>query len=158
MTFAPFLIVYAPSAACPHVIYIMDLRTHETTTIPGSEGLWAPRWSADGNRIVAQTTAVDGLMIYEITSRKWSELIRTPGTVVGFPQWSKDGNSVYYQSPAMVYRIRVRDHTTEKVADLSGIHYTGFGGYWLAMTPDGSPLILRDASLHEIYALDFEAP
>ncbi len=29
---------------------------------------------------------------------------------------------------------------------------------WAIVAPDGNPLILRDVSLNEIYALDFEAP
>jgi hypothetical protein len=57
-----------------------------------------------------------------------------------------------------IYSVRVRDHKTEKVADLSGIQTTGTAGTWAAVAPDGSPLILRDVSLNEIYALDFDAP
>ena len=29
---------------------------------------------------------------------------------------------------------------------------------WSGLTPDGSPLVLRDISSQEVYALDFEAP
>ena len=162
LTFAPFAAHYVPSTSCPTVIYTMDLRTHEISTIPGSEGLWSPRWSPDGKRIMAQTSSGDALMIYETTFRKWSELIRPgPGQTVGFQQWSRDGKLVYYRAfglkPA-VYSIRIEDHKTERLADLSGIQTTGNGGDWAAVTPDGSPLILRDVSLNEIYALDFEAP
>jgi Tol biopolymer transport system component/DNA-binding winged helix-turn-helix (wHTH) protein len=158
MTFAPFASIFPPSPSCPHVIYTMDLRTHETSTIPGSEGLFSPRWSPDGKKIVALTRDNKALMIYEITSRKWSELVR-PGTPVGFPQWSTDGKLVYYGAGTIVYSIRIEDRKIERVADFSGIQITGnISGGWLAMTPDGSPLILRDVSLNEIYALDFEAP
>jgi hypothetical protein len=31
-------------------------------------------------------------------------------------------------------------------------------GPWTGLAPDGSPLIQRDASFNEIYALDWEAP
>jgi Tol biopolymer transport system component/DNA-binding winged helix-turn-helix (wHTH) protein len=159
MTFAPFLGLNQndPSASCPLVIYTMDLRTHEISTVPGSEGLWAPRWSPDGKRIVAQASLADTLMIYEITSRKWSELVRTPGIPMEFPQWSRDGKLIYYKNGALAYSIRIEDHQTERVADLSGILTTGITDSWFAMTPDGSPLVLRDVSFHEIYALDFEA-
>jgi hypothetical protein len=40
--------------------------------------------------------------------------------------------------------------------NLSGM--TGAWGFWAAVDPDGSPLILRDVSLNEIYSLDFDAP
>jgi eukaryotic-like serine/threonine-protein kinase len=158
MIFAPFNGSDPPGTSCPLVIYSMDLKTHEITTIPGSEGLWSPRWSPDSKRIVALNSTADALMIYETTSRKWSELVRSLGIGVGFPQWSRDGKLVYYRAGGLVYSIRIEDHTTERLADFSGISTTGLRGAWLAMTPDGSPLVLRDVSLHEIYALDFEAP
>ncbi len=63
--------------ACPMLIYLMDLKTQEVSTIPGSEGLWSPRWSPDGKKIVAMTRIGDALMIYETTSGKWSELSQT---------------------------------------------------------------------------------
>jgi hypothetical protein len=56
-----------------------------------------------------------------------------------------------------MYSIRVKDHKIEKLADFSGIPTTGAWGNWDAVAPDGSVLILRNASLNEIYALDFEA-
>jgi len=30
--------------------------------------------------------------------------------------------------------------------------------YWSGLAPDDSPLVLRDASTQEIYALDFQLP
>jgi hypothetical protein len=72
---------------------------------------------------------------------------------------------ITFAAKPSVYSIRVEDHKTETLADLSGIETTGNYGWsavssggWLAMTPDGSPLILRNVTLSEIYALDFEAP
>jgi Tol biopolymer transport system component/DNA-binding winged helix-turn-helix (wHTH) protein len=161
MIFAPYIGLHLTSTSCPPVIYSMDLRTRQISTIPGSEGLWSPRWSPDGKRIVAMTSASDALMIYETASRKWSALVQPPGASVGFPQWSKDGTLVYYGATGPetgVYSIRIEDHETQRLADLSGIQTTGNSGYWRAVDPDGSPLILRDVGLNEIYALNFVAP
>jgi len=33
-----------------------------------------------------------------------------------------------------------------------------FGFPWIGLTPDGSPLLLRDTGTLEVYALDFEEP
>ena len=33
-----------------------------------------------------------------------------------------------------------------------------FGWPWMGLTPDGSPLFMRDTGTQEVYALDFEAP
>ncbi len=85
------------STACPMVIYTVDLSTHEKSTIPGSEGLWSPRWSPDGKRIVALTKIGDALMLYDAVSGQWSELARPlPGSALGAPHWSRDSKLVYY--------------------------------------------------------------
>ena len=34
----------------------------------------------------------------------------------------------------------------------------GASGPWVGLTPDDSPMVMRDVSLTEIYALDWEAP
>jgi hypothetical protein len=65
---------------------------------------------------------------------------------------------VYYKNGAVAYSIRIEDHKTKRLADLSGISTTGNTGFWFAVDPDGSPLILRNAALNEVFALDFEAP
>ncbi len=146
-------------AACSLVLYSMDTRTHEISIIPGSEGLWSPRWSPDGAYIVALKKDMDGLMVYELAAQKWSELVKLrAGQLAGHPTWSADGEVVYFAGMGGVFSVRLADHRMEEVADLSGIAWTGNSGGWLAIAPDGSPLILRDVSLAEIYALDIDFP
>ena len=148
--------------SCPVVLSTIDLKSHEISTVPGSNGLFGPRWSPDGMRIVAQTAGVDRLMIYERASSKWSELVGSvPGRFVGFPQWSPDGRSIYYWVGGpenALNRIWIEDHRTEKLLDMSGIETTGNSGYWGAVDPQGNPLILRAITLSEIYALDVDLP
>jgi hypothetical protein len=35
------------------VIHILNLKTHQVSDVPGSEGLWTARWSPDGRYIAA---------------------------------------------------------------------------------------------------------
>jgi hypothetical protein len=57
------------------------------------------------------------------------------------------------------YRLRVQDRKLERVAELKGLRRTIFSWIpWSGVTPDGSPLLQRDISTQEVYALDFEAP
>jgi Tol biopolymer transport system component/DNA-binding winged helix-turn-helix (wHTH) protein len=150
---------FYPGVSCPDGLQTLDLKTNKISTVPGSEGLWSPRWSPDGKSIVALNTTMHALMINEIGSSNWHELV-TSSETFGFPQWSGNGSLVYYFDLIhdAMYSVRVKDHTIEKVADISGIPTTGAWGNWNAVTPDGSPLILRDVSLNEIYALDLDAP
>jgi serine/threonine protein kinase len=57
-------------------------------------------------------------------------------------------------------RVRVSDRKVESVLDLEGIPRASFsfGGNWFALTPDGSPLIMRDVGNREIYSLDARLP
>jgi len=52
-----------------------------------------------------------------------------------------------------------RDWKEEEVVSLQGVKRAeGEFGKWSGVTPDGSPLLLRDIGTQEIYALDWEAP
>jgi serine/threonine protein kinase len=58
-----------------------------------------------------------------------------------------------------LYRVRIADKGLEQVASLRGVCLSPtYGGLLNGLTPDDSPLILRDAGSQEIYALDLELP
>ena len=58
-----------------------------------------------------------------------------------------------------VYRVRVSDRKIERVADLKGLRRSvSVWIPWSGVAPDGSPLLVRDISSQEVYALDLEAP
>jgi hypothetical protein len=78
-------------------------------------------------------------------------------------QWSADSKAIYFDTQSSadkaVYRFRVDDRKLEIVASLKSLRrvITGWGA-WMGLTPDGSPLLMRDTGAQEVYALDFEAP
>jgi Tol biopolymer transport system component/DNA-binding winged helix-turn-helix (wHTH) protein len=141
-------------------VYMVDLRTRNVKKLPGSDGLWGPRWSLDGRHIVARSSDSHSLMLFNFQTQTWTELVR--GAYFGFANWSADGQYVYYlrrgREPA-VLRVRIADRRVEKIAGLSNLRQTGFrGGIWTGLAPDDSPLVLRDTGTQEIYALDLQAP
>jgi Tol biopolymer transport system component/DNA-binding winged helix-turn-helix (wHTH) protein len=141
-------------------LYLVDLRTRKVRKLPGSDGLWAPRWSLNGRYIVARSLDSQSLMLFDFRTQTWSALVT--GAYFGFANWSAEGQYVYYlrrgKQPA-VWRVRVPDRKVEEIASLNDVRQTGFrGAIWTGLTPDDSPLILRDIGTQEIYALDFEAP
>jgi serine/threonine protein kinase/Tol biopolymer transport system component len=146
-------------------IYSVDLRTGRESIIPGSEGMYSPRVSPDNRFIVALEAPGDRkLLLFDQETQKWSELMSHKNAGLSWPQWSGDSKSVYVTDFAdrhapVVYRIRIADRNIERVAAFEvpqGI--TGYWDGWVGVTPDGSPLVLRDLSIEEIYALDVDLP
>jgi eukaryotic-like serine/threonine-protein kinase len=139
-------------------IRVLDMKTHNVSTLPGSEGLYAPRWSPDGRHIAAMPADHLSVVLYDFETEQWSELAKAGA---GYPNWSKDGQYVYFlrvpNDPA-VLRVRISDSKVEQVVDLKYSRIAGYWGYWLGLAPDDSPLLLRDTGSQEVYALDWEAP
>ena len=137
-------------------IRILDINTHQLSTLPGSTGLYAPRWSPDGRHIAAMTFDSRSLMLFDFQTQKWEEIAKI---TLGFPNWSKSGEYVYFlheENQPSVMRVRVRDRKLERVADLKNFRQAGYWSVWLGMAPDDSPLLLRDTGTQEIYALDWQ--
>jgi len=155
-------IVYAESAlGTPDMlIRSFDLNTLKVSTLPDSRQLYWPALSPDGRYVVATTVDGQKLMLFDSASQKWSELANAS---IGFTQWSADNKYVYFDTgfgadPA-VYRVRVADRKLERVADLKNLRRVVTAWLsWSGLTPEGSPLLMRDVGTQEVYALDFEAP
>ncbi len=54
-------------------------------------------------------------------------------------------------------RLMPPDRNLEKLANLENVQHANVGS-WFSLAPDDSPLVIRDMSRSEIYALDREAP
>jgi Tol biopolymer transport system component/predicted Ser/Thr protein kinase len=140
-------------------IQLLDLRTHQASVLPGSEGLFSPRWSPNGRYVCALKADSSKLLLLDFTTQKWSELVNM---LVSYPSWSRDGKYIYFDSysgddPALS-RVRINDHRLERLVSMKGFRRTGLLGNWFGLAPDDSPLVVRYAGTREIYALDWDAP
>jgi serine/threonine protein kinase/Tol biopolymer transport system component len=146
-------------------IQLVDLKTHKLSTLTGSQGIFAPRWSPDGRYIIAITTGGnDKLMLYDVKNEKWREL-NVDLSSFGYLSWSADSTSIYFDTVLSgtpgYFRLRVRDLKLDRVADLSKVRafHGQFGpGAWTGLGPGDIPLIPRDISTQEIYAFDLDLP
>ena len=143
----------------PRAIQLLDLKTRQISTFPGSDGLYSPRWSPDGRYIAALRVGSETLQILDVRTKRWIELAKIG---VGFPIWSWDSKYIYFDSLESIpnlYRVRIADHSLEKVASLGRIRLAPtMGGNLTGLAPDDSPLVVRNVGNQEIYALDLELP
>jgi len=143
-------------------IQLLDLDSKKMSIIPGSQGLYSPRWSPDGRYIAALTTVQTKIVIFDFKSQTWSDWVS--GHRFAYPTWSPDGKYLFFETWVTdtpgYYRVQLGQTRGELLVDLKDLHQfsTGSLGVWSGMTPDGSPLFVRDTSTDEIYALDLELP
>ena len=143
-----------------NIIKTVDLKTLKVGDIRDSHDLAAPIVSPDGRYIAAVSLTGDKLTLFDFDSQKWTTLKQMS---VGQPRWSGDGKYIYFDSglgkdPAF-YRVHLADHKLDRIVDLKGFRRAVFAGIpWSGVTPDGSPLLVRDIGTQEIYALDWKAP
>ncbi len=140
------------------IIRVFDLNTHKVSTLAGSGGLFAPRWSPDGRYIVAMPADSLSLVLFDFQTQKWATLAKVRAS---FLNWSSDGQYVYFlrwlDHPA-VLRVRITDRTVQQVADLTNLPTTGNVGPWLGLDSNDAPPVLKDTGSQDVYALDWEEP
>jgi Tol biopolymer transport system component len=144
-------------------IRIVDLKTQEVTTLPGSEGLFSPRWSPNGRFIAALSPDFTKVMLFDFSTQKWSEWLTEAAGAVSYPVWSADSKSLYFDDlvtdEESIRRVKVGSNRTERVFKLQGIErYPGPFGLWSGRTADGSYVFVRDRSTQEVYQLNVILP
>jgi Tol biopolymer transport system component len=141
-------------------VAIYDLPSGKLSMLPGAKQMFSPRWSPDGHYIAAITDDSQKLMLFDRTTQQWQELVSLP---MGYPTWSHDGQYIYFDTTltedANFFRIRISDRKLERLVSLKGMRrYWGDLASWTGLTPDDTPLLIRDVSSQEIYAIDWDAP
>ena len=139
----------------------VDLATNQVTNLPASENFFSPRPSPDGKSIAALTRNSDRLVLFDVATQRWSDLTTPPFGPIGYPNWSHNGQYIYFDTmfgeDRGIFRIRVADHKVEKITSLDGVQrFQANFGPWSGLAPDDSPLVSRDISSQEIYALEWK--
>ncbi len=141
-------------------VYVLDLKSKVASKLPGSDGLYSPRWSPDGRHIAAIPLDSLKLMLFDLNAQKWTELAKI---FVAYPVWSRDSRYIYFDgildNQESYFRAQVSDGKLERLVSLKSFQAAGGAfGNWSGIAPDSTPLLVRDASIQEIYALDWDAP
>lgn len=147
----------------PAKVMLLDLKTRALTQVPGSEGICCPRWSPDGRWVIALSADNQKLLLLDLSTQKWRQLADKMG-VIGYMTWSQDSKSVGFDTSFPTtdhgfFRVGIPDGQIARILSLKKIRrFFPTSGEWSGMAPDGSPLLVRDISTQEIYALDWKLP
>jgi Tol biopolymer transport system component/DNA-binding winged helix-turn-helix (wHTH) protein len=138
-------------------IYIVEVHSKKVSILPGSTGLFCPRWSPDGRYIAAMPLDQSRLMLFDRLSARWSS-VAVPEMATS-PTWSADSKFIYFKTvktsalcrvyiPAKGQRVVERIEGLENMQPADSFNLVG-------LTPTNSPLILTRFSAADIYALDW---
>jgi eukaryotic-like serine/threonine-protein kinase len=138
----------------------VQLETVSITDIASSENTMYPVLSPDGRFIAATTVEGDQLLLFSLSTQKWVLLAKTN---VGHFTWSSDGKFIVFDNgfsaDQAIFRLRVLDGKIEKIVDLKEFRRVVTPwNTWFGLTPDGSPILMRDTGTQEVYALDLDVP
>ena len=140
------------------VLRVVDLGSHQITTLPGSHGTFSPRWSPNGRFIAGlDLRAPGGLKVFDLEKQR--EFVLPEKSEIDWPTWSSNSQFIYFFRPGSepgVFRVRVSDGVEERVVDLKGFRSTGAFSFWFGLDPQDTPLFIRDVGTADIYALTLE--
>jgi Tol biopolymer transport system component/DNA-binding winged helix-turn-helix (wHTH) protein len=143
------------------LIEMVDLSTHRVTEVPGSEGLFSPRWSPDGRFIAAVAWDQTKVMLYDTKSQTWKTLAITSAAN---PVWSRDSQAIYIhayreEQTKPIYRVSIPSGQMKKIASLSsfpaGSNVTNveFSG----ITLEDAPLVHTEISSGNLYSVNLRS-
>ena len=144
-------------------VRLLDLDTKESKTIPGSQGMYSPRWSPDGRHIVAESEDQTRMFLYDFEHARWKQLplpTLPKSRFIGCPSWSHDSLYVFFlSSEGNIYRLAIFGGQAELAANAGGISFRAPAlevMRWFGLTPDDHVLVMIDRGYQEIYALDLD--
>jgi Tol biopolymer transport system component/DNA-binding winged helix-turn-helix (wHTH) protein len=137
-------------------LYTLNLSTRRVARLPNSGRLFNPRWSPGGRLIAALEVGANRLAVYDRQSGQTRIITQHPALR---PSWTVDGRYIRYARPDLgipeLYRVEVATgHQVPLLKARPSRSPSLFRGEWLGWHPDGSPLIVRDASRHDIVAIE----
>jgi len=146
-------------------IRILDLETRKVSTMPGSDGYYAPLWSPDGQYLAGIQNPPKSLAIYSVKTKQWKQL-KVFEHDWGFFVWAPDSKSLYFmQGPSEagtgeqtgIYRLTVPDGKWELFAKFTGLNAFLEGTQdFVSITPEGNIATMSDTSVTQIYQMKWK--
>jgi Tol biopolymer transport system component len=142
----------------------VDLGTRQVSPWPGAERLQYPKCSPQGRVFALETPtsarpALAGNSRIFLPERGTWEEATVPGFV--YANWTRDGQALIGLTPwgVRVQRFSLATRRSEVIAELRGLTLAWqLGVPWMGLDATDAPLLTRDVSTSDLYALDWEAP
>lgn len=137
-------------------LHQVDLKTGNVSTVPGTEGMFSPRWSPDGRFIAGLAGPDSKMVLYAVATRKQIEISAAHSV---WPSWSRDGHSLFFQAaePERAWwRFNLGERKAQRITTLNKISVAGDA--WFAPGLNNTLITTRNTGTDEIYALEWEVP
>ena len=137
---------------------IIDVASGAMQEIPGSTGLFSPRWSPDGHYIAALSLDQRQVRLYTVATRTWTTLTVGSGAD---PIWSPDSHYLFLHAsldPAQpIDRVTIPDgHVDEIVRLADSREHDAVDYVFSGLTLDNRPLIRARIFTGNFYSLDLK--
>jgi Tol biopolymer transport system component/DNA-binding winged helix-turn-helix (wHTH) protein len=134
---------------------ILHIQSGQVDEVPGSEGLFSPRWSPDGRYIAALSLDQRQVRLFNVASRTWNTLPVESGAD---PVWSSDSRSLYIHcslDPSQpIDRISIPDGKVYELVRLAGSSESNAVDYiFIGLNQENLPLIRARTSTGNLYSM-----
>jgi Tol biopolymer transport system component len=146
-------------------IRVLDLETRKVSTMPGSDGYYAPLWSPDGRYLAAIQNPPKSLAIYSVKTKQWKQL-KVFEHEWGFFVWAPDSKSIYLMRGPLevatgeqtgIYRLTVPEGKWELFTKFTGLNTLANGAEnFVSITPEGNIAAMNDTSVTQIYQMKWK--
>jgi Tol biopolymer transport system component/DNA-binding winged helix-turn-helix (wHTH) protein len=142
----------------PRALEMLDLRTQRVSTMPGSDGLFSPRWSPDGRYIAALSLDQRKLVLFDTTTQTWRTIAEA---TAADPVWASDSKSIFFHASQAegqpIYRASVADGKLAQIANLTS--FTGgtpADSFFCGLTSENAPIVRSRTGTGDVYSLDLD--
>ncbi len=134
-------------------IRIVDLNSGQVTKLPGSDGLFGPRWSPDGKMIAALERDGQGrLRLYRFDKNQWSTLSNGRAD---WPSWNRTSTAILFRAGDALNETQVDTGRVHRIVSLKNEEIGGFT-HAIGRAKDDAPTRTLNRDGRQIYELYFQ--
>jgi hypothetical protein len=141
-------------------LFRLDLGTRQVSPWVGAERLQYPKCSPQGRVFALDVLEMPPMRtLVFLPERGTWEHVTIPGPT--YANWTRDGQALIglNLTESRIARFSLATRRSEVIADVRSLRLALHGGVpWMGLDATDTPLVTRDLSTFDLYALDWEAP